>query len=142
LPIAVGIIEFIIAAILFFVGGSSITGYVVVSRSPSNRGDPLFLAQLGLGIFALIAFFCGLVGSVSAFMKKNSSWAILASCLALIWGVSLDWYALAMVTNRENLNIMMAIGNTVIFMSSVSLTFLIVSKSEFGKKHSDVLTSQ
>lgn len=142
LPTIAGVIEFVVAAMLFFVGASSLTGYLILGRAPWYRSDPVLITQLGLGIFALLAFFCLLAGCASAIKRINFVWTILSACLALIWGVSLDWYGIIWVTSRENLNITLSIGSITVFLSIVSLTLLLASRNQFGKKRSDLVNSQ
>jgi hypothetical protein len=144
LAVIAGILEFLVAGMLFLMAGFAFTGFAVFSRLAVTgyAKDPLSHAQVYLGIGALIGFFVGLVGSVSAMERRRWFLSITASLTTGFWGVLMCFYTLialialpsidpSLAVDSTSVNASLDIGLFAITLSAISCFLAIVARHEF-----------
>jgi hypothetical protein len=129
-----GVLEFVVAGILFLMAGFTLTSYTWFLQTAASNygGDVISRAVLILGIGAVLGFIFGLVGSVSAIQRKNWTLSITAAMATAFWGILLCFYTLLMLTDAGGANAVgMTVGYLVIILSTISGLLIITSRRAF-----------
>jgi uncharacterized membrane protein len=136
LAFAGGLMEFIVAGILFLMAGFSITGYAVFSRiaAAGYAKDAASRAELILGIGAVFGFIIGLAASVSAMERKSWVWCIIGALTTAFWGVLLCFFAMLAIQDPGDASFAFTIGSVVILLSALNGLLVIASRHEFDRR--------
>lgn len=134
--IVAGILEFIVAGILFLMAGFTFLGFLEVSKlAVTSYGNyAAARAQLVLGYFAVFGVVIGLAGSVSALERRRWALSLVAPLTTGFWGLLLSFYTMLVLTTPDVAtasNAGMTIGYVVILLSFISGVLILISRSEF-----------
>lgn len=128
-----GIMEFVVAGILFLMAGFSLTGYAVFSRiaAAGYAQDAVSRAELILGVGAVFGFIIALAGSVSAMERRRWVWCIIAALTTAFWGALLCFFAMLAIQDPADASFAFTIGSVVILLSAFNGLLVIASRHEF-----------
>jgi len=131
-PGAAGVLILITASLAFLIGVFSLASYVsalAYSRPYSGSVYSYNLVYVGEGVFNIVAFLFGLIGSICAIKRKKFTIALLGATFIL---------AATLVSLLPFVNVAYFLAfNTLLYvapmfiMSIISLVFIGVSKKEF-----------
>jgi hypothetical protein len=131
-----GIMEFVVAGILFLMAGFSLTGYFVFSRiaAVGYAQDAVSRAQLILGVGAFFGFIIALAGSVSAMERRRWAWCIISALTTAFWGVLLCFFAMLAIQDPADASFAFTIGSLVILLSALNGLLVVASRHEFDRR--------
>jgi hypothetical protein len=136
LAFAGGIMEFIVAGILFLMAGFSITGFLIFSRLAVTgyARDAASRAELILGVGAVFGFIIGLAGSVSAMERRRWTLCVIGALTTAFWGILLCFYAMLAIPDPGNASFAFTVGSVVILLSALNGLLVIASRNEFDQR--------
>lgn len=138
-PIVAGVFEIIFACICMFL--SSVFLLIITS---SLASDPLYgvifpeyVYLLVFAVYGFVVFICGLMGGIFALKRTRFALALVGVCFIMCWGILFAWLTVSRVRPYGPISLSdpwsqgIIIGTTTVMFSTLSLAFLLSSRTEF-----------
>jgi hypothetical protein len=132
----VGILMFFLACVFFLMGGIAILSYTIVSRMGNlAQNNPYTQYQVAFGIVAGVTFIIGLVGGISARLKKHFKIALAGASMVLLSSILNAVFSTAILSGIQTYPENFMLANMIIVVLSVlTLAMLVLSRREFPEE--------
>jgi hypothetical protein len=128
-PIVVGMLEFVLCAMMFLMAAFALTGYLVVSYN--RMGDTATAIESDIGLLAVAAFVFGLAGSVSAIKRWSLFLSVFGASFIACWGLLQIWYSLTFLVAISDVSTGVILGTFALFFSMLVIILVVAAREHF-----------